>query len=629
MFALARGRVRWIAGALAVGALAVAFSLGASRPLARATRAAAVGATRAGHPRARITIAPEAAWAVGTRRVYAVALTTRLTSSKRPAQPLVRVKISAKLDLVAVSASKEGTTLRGELGDVAFGTGDPDTGPAPGSRNGRIRDDLGRPFQLTVTRAGRVGKVMLKKAIEPYAENVVKQVAAALQFVRSADEAETWTVEEDDLIGTHRVTYRLLEDESYEKTKGDYVRFANRDLAPLAGPPRVESSARVRLDAGSIDHSVLREHVTRTFGDAVITSDFSLELRTLAAERLTSVKPIVEPDLVATGLAASSAGAGQPASADVRDESVAAIVARLRTLSPERDDEKRQREYRQLIDLFTSDPQQVEQAERELRRGLRREDQAAVLGALGDAETPEAQRALQHLLEDRNVDPETRGSVLTHFALADQPTTETVASLQKVVADPATSEEMRSRAVLSLGATAHAMEEMNPEQSAAIVEQLSTRFANAGSDEERANALASLGNSGSSSIYDEVRQALASPSPGLRSTAVHALRRVREPWADELLSLVLHTDPEASVRSAAASVAGERPLSTTSKLALADALLRDSAYSVRVAAAEAIGRVNSDWPEARALLGQAAANDPNALVQKAAKQALAMLESRS
>ena len=83
------------------------------------------------------------------------------------------------------------------------------------------------------------------------------------------------------------------------------------------------------------------------------------------------------------------------------------------------------------------------------------------------------------------------------------------------------------------------------------------------------------------------------------------------------------------MRSAAASVAGSRPLSPTLRLALADTLQRDSSPTVRIATAEAIAHANADWPEARTLLINAAATDRDNQVRKAANAALKALDGRT
>jgi HEAT repeat protein len=240
-----------------------------------------------------------------------------------------------------------------------------------------------------------------------------------------------------------------------------------------------------------------------------------------------------------------------------------------------------------------------------------------VAGALGAVGHPEAQAALAGLLRARGEEPEIVMALVQTLAMVRFPTEEAERALRELAEDPA-AEPFHPAALFGLGSMAYRLRDVEPARAGRIVEDLLSRIRDSLPERDVEVILKSLGNSGSGQALPAFRKYARHRESSLRAAAAAGLRFVKAAGAERLLIKMLRSDPDASVRAAAALAFSFRAPTRAAMRAHGKTVAKDASESVRIAALRNLGAMSREFPEALDAVRRAAGKDPSENVRKAA-----------
>ena len=235
-----------------------------------------------------------------------------------------------------------------------------------------------------------------------------------------------------------------------------------------------------------------------------------------------------------------------------------------------------------------------------------------IVDALAASGTPASQDALCMLARDVHLPAHVRAEAVSSLGLIKRPTAPTMTAIAELihVGDPKrASAELVAPAMFLAGSVARAGRADHPAQAAAIEKIVLAETARAHGTDEVLDALAALGNLGSTAVLPRLRAAIAAGDARIRAAAIRALRLVPDAEADQLLAATLRRDHDATVRAAAIFAAGFRKLDPLVD-ALADSAQRDPADYVRAGAVTLLARNRQLSPRIERALADVASNDP-------------------
>jgi hypothetical protein len=250
------------------------------------------------------------------------------------------------------------------------------------------------------------------------------------------------------------------------------------------------------------------------------------------------------------------------------------------------------------------------------REGAKQAEEAGVLiGALGTAGTPAAQKALGMLITDAALPTSLHVQALTQLAFVHSPTAESLATVED--ATHSANDEEQSTSTLVLGAMARSLHDEAPQAAASKVQQLIDRYLKATDLDEKLLLLSALGNAGSLEALPLILEALRSEVTTLRIEAVRALRFMPPGIGDATIDRTLATDADVGVRKAAVFALGFRDLNAHASI-VGTVLSRDVSPAVRLAMVNLLGSAIGRYLPALAILKSAAVADPDEDVRNAA-----------
>ncbi len=235
-----------------------------------------------------------------------------------------------------------------------------------------------------------------------------------------------------------------------------------------------------------------------------------------------------------------------------------------------------------------------------------------IVDALAASGTPASQDALCTLARDVHLPAHVRAEAVSSLGLIKRPTAPTMTAIAELihVGDPRrASAELVAPAMFLAGSVARAGRADHPAQAAAIEKIVLAEAARAHGTDEVLDALAALGNLGSTAVLPRLRAAIAAGDARIRAAAIRALRLVPDAEADQLLATTLRRDHDATVRAAAIFAAGFRKLDPLVD-AIADSAQRDPADYVRAGAVTLLARNRQLSPRIERALADVASNDP-------------------
>jgi HEAT repeat protein len=484
-----------------------------------------------------------------------------------------------------------------------------------------VRSALAAPFFADYDGHGRAIRLHVRQGLDPTVLGVLRELVSATQFSTPEQPSRAWTAFETDIVGEYPVVYRAVGGGSFLRQKAKYSQVAGPHglAAAKTGAPVITAYvAKLGVDDWG---RVATLNVLSSVKKPVVANGLAFESRTeisvrkVSRARDTSGLPLSIDGLVATTLTPGEVDFRNAANDSDRNlVNGADVRALLRDLTSATDDGARAAVQARLAALFRIDPAAAAQARAQMGPGNAR----VVIGALGEAGTPEAQKALASVLADPHADVDARKEAVDAVLGLEHPTRETGEALKGLLAsdDP----ELKNNASLAYGAVAGRLAESEPDAAHSMVTRIADDYAKAGEPEERLRILGSLGNTRSSDALPVLSQSLSSSDPAVRAGAAAALRFVPDARADSLLvsSITKETDP--AVRGAALMAAGYRSFEP-----LADALTgiaKGDDVGLRKQLVATLENMASRDGDSVGLLAWMAQNDPDSKVRAQAESAL-------
>jgi HEAT repeat protein len=482
-----------------------------------------------------------------------------------------------------------------------------------------IKSALAAPFFVDYDERGRALRLHVRPGMDRTILGVLREIVSISQFSVTDPPASNWTAIESDTTGEYRATYRETIGARILRQKTEYVRVAGRKNKAPDAPTIPVYGAEFELDDwGRISSLKCTSAVASSWagGGQSITSNTELSLKVISRTRDTQGLPLSVEGLEATSFSPSEKELAEAGIAtDKKIVDGATVDQLLGELCATDDANARSAAEVRLAALFRLDPRAVTTALGKLDA----RNAAAILAALGNARTPEAEKALADVLKDPKREPLDRVAAVDAVLAMEHPTAETVEALEVAVAsnDP----ELKSNASLALGVVSARMAENEPEAAQAVVEKMSNDYKAATTNDERRRTLGSLGNTRSADALPAIVEALKSSDPSVRATAAAALRFVPDPEADRLLSGVLTSDPDPEVRTAALMAAGYRAYEPLAKAL--ETVAKDPNSTLRLRLVSALAEMAQQDNDAFVLLDWIAQNDADKDVRASAEKALA------
>jgi HEAT repeat protein len=541
---------------------------------------------------------------VGTEHVYDVSF-AQSARTETAASSELAVALDGTWAVAYAGTDERGLVFRAELRDgrPVVRRGDVDASAA-------FTDRLHAPYYFIVTAEGRLIELRFAADLDDITRSTLAALASTFQ-VSSRSRAASWETVESDSLGDYRARYTRSGQLHRERVAYDRVAGGGVITASI-----VKTGTDIALRADGWP-----EHVTGTEATRVGTSElgviveakFTMHHRAVAR----GVTPGWHDGLIATAVDATPSRTAQ-AEADrdlVAGASLADLLAELERID---DDHARGYHFLRIAALFRIDPDAARAAGRLVQDGAKPETASIVIGALGEAGTPEAQQALYGVLAKPGEDG-TRAAIA--LGLTDAPTPATLTALEQAAHSDS---ELAATATLAQGNAALRINDDAPGASARLVEALLARLERAQTDEERALVIRALGNTGDVRIMPALDRALAGSSMLVRVAATEALRLLPGTATDTRL-LALLGDGNGFVRAAAVFATGERDLRAF-VAAFDRALHTDRELEVRRTIVTLAGARIAELPALRALVEYAAAHEPDAELRATAK-ALAAQQS--
>lgn len=598
-------RTSYVIATAIVGVLGIALAAGGDHVVG--------GVAPAHHAMLHVASAPaslDPVLEIGIEHAYGVSLATSVRSDTA-GDPEMTVSLDGTWAIAYAGQDARGLVFRAQLRDAK----------PTARRNGAdvsaaFTAGLARPFYFSTTEDGRLRALYFAADVDGVARSTLGAITATLQ--RTSGTTQTWEASETDGIGDYRARYvragRTIDRDrvAYDRVAGGHAIaativttgtvFTVRDDGWSDDITGAESTRVGTKDVGVVVATKFRFHHTGTVKiDAGWPTDFKA---------------------VAIDDAATSARANEEADRELVDgATLPDLLAAFAQIDPN-DHQARGYAFLRMAALLRLDPHAADAATRSVLDGTAGPNTQVLVGALGQAGTPQAQAGLGHVMSAATLPADTRTHAAIALGLTAQPTDATLAALAEEAARP--DGDVSASATLAEGTAA--LHLRGPDGDA-TVDALLTRFTNAADDEERALVLRALGNTGDPRILPAVQQGLASADPIVRIAATEALRLVPGDTVDALVLASLR-DPSSLVRAAAVFAATPRPLAPF-VVYFMSALRTDGDVTVRRAVVELAGARITELPELRALVAYAADHDPDPELRETAKSLLATPDSAS
>ena len=244
-------------------------------------------------------------------------------------------------------------------------------------------------------------------------------------------------------------------------------------------------------------------------------------------------------------------------------------------------------------------------------------------GALSVVGHPEAQAALAKAIRSHGNEPGYVLGLIEALAQARFPTESSERTLRDIASGPP-EEIVHAAALFGLGTMSRNLKETEPVRAERIVGGLLASIGPPMTERGTDTLLKALGNSGSGKALPVLMEFVKNRSGRLRASAAAGLRFVDSGQADSVLATVLASDEDAQVRmSALLALRFRKPAEETIRAQI-QAVSRDEAEAVRLAALTNLGSIVGEFPEVLPVIRRAAEEDDSASVRKTAANILSM-----
>ncbi|NUN13575.1 MAG: HEAT repeat domain-containing protein [Myxococcales bacterium] len=574
---------------------------------------------------------------VGAQWLYDVSISRTLTlGADSEKQGDITLNVAGLLNLTVANVEEGMIHLHAVMDNVRFGgessggtQADPDVIRA-------LEKAIEVPFFVTIDTTGRVEAVHFRTGTDEMARGLLKSVVTTGQMVLpTAAGISSWEVEETDSTGDYRARYQVDADgKRLQKTKLSYVRLATAaglvdsgagvmrmDTITFRGmyeprsdgwPETINESEELTLASSSKlpalkTRGQARWSLVSTGNNPALVDTFQREWSLLETAELAKIEGVTATDK-------------QHDLALVGGEPLAVMLGSLAALpADETADAERAGLMVRASAALRLEPKEATRVGAEIRNNAAAPHVGTLLGALGGANTPEAQQTLADLLKDTNLPAQVRADAAAHLGQSTLTDKAHVETLWDGVQDPDL--DVHSQSLLALGASAQGLKTEHPEVAKSVTEKLMEYFATATTDEDRVLTLQALGNTGDAAMVPTLESAIVWPNEVVRAAAVMAFRFVQHPAAEPWITTVMVHDESNLVQKAAMAAGIFRPFSAMA-MALEAVLKQDPAADVRHAALQTLA---AQLPNAVVVLPAitwVAENDADEEIRLAAAQIL-------
>ena len=593
-------------------ALAAAVALGVRARVAASTAPAASAAVR-----------PPAD--AGRQRRWAITLETKMRQGDPSAAGQVSSTVLTGDWTVTVSgASAAGTEMACRLENAHItGSG---FGPVNTKDIAQLEQSLRKQFWVTIQRDGAAKELHFPHEMGDDVRNFLELLVTQTELVRAPQPSPQWTATERDGAGTYFAAYEQSGANTIVKRK---LRYVSLDGVAAAGPAPIGVSIENAESVFTLDpdgaiaalHGHERSLLDSKMGAPMLGVEVSLQMN---HARISN-----DPSLIGS-LARAGAGLDsgpvvtQRAPAEelqarydtrlIKDLTLDQILQGLQSGHPD------DRTDPALEAIFRRRPSDIPAAALFVRQASPAAAKT-VLQALGVAGTEAAQSALGSVATDAHLPVGMRVAALGGFVQTKRPTEATIATLIGLMDSPEPG--IQRQALYMAGSVGSNGFDNNPAGTARIESELLGRYAKC-SGPVCLDLMAALGNLATPAIMTPIGQALKDPRADLRASAVRALRKVKDPAAERLISATILDDHDPGVRAAAIFATTFRPIGAFVE-PLARAVRTDPVDYVRTAAINSVANHVNASPLIQEALVAAATNDVKPGVRRLARQALGPL----
>lgn len=569
-------------------------------------------------------------WQVGTAQRYTLRSDSSMrmataggaagssTAPSAPAMPPTRVQMQATLDMLTLSRSEAQVVVGLQFAGVQL--------QVNGQRDAELESVMATPLRVRYSLQGTPQAFEFAAALTRRQQSMLENIVRTFQVSHRAD-TPAWAADEQGASGAYVAQYRRTGPLALSKTKG---RFDAPATGLLAGAT-LSSQETIQLDSRhdwlasmTVDETLRagggdRPAVTITH-HAVLALQPSARAGVDTGRFMFAAAPTAAPERVASRPVPPLS----PASAR------AEILTRIQSLDTDRP--QRTQHLRRLADLARVDPALPGVIVASMRHDPLGDDTRAELFlALEMAGTAAAQDALAAVAQDATWSVADQSRAIVALGGVDRPGPQTIDTLWGLAAQSganADATKLAGDATFALGRIAGSLRRAQDPAYAALQQQLlAGAMAGGGSrpaDQQRANHLLALGNSGDPALTDPVAQLLADASPVVRRAAAQALGALATDAAAERMMERFSAEPSGPVRSAIAESLRHWSAPTPQAMqTLRAAVAGEADERTRHGITQLLGTHLAQHPENAAALRQLLRSEPSRRIRQAAADALA------
>ncbi len=487
----------------------------------------------------------------------------------------------------------------------------------------QLEQNLGRRFWVTYQADGAARQLHFPREMGDDVRNFLELLVTQTELVRPASPSPQWTATERDGAGAYFAAYEELGAGKVLKRK---LRYVSVDGATTAGGASIgvrieKAETRFSLDPDGLVAEVDSREVDlldSKMGTPGLRVEIGLRLdqarSAMAPELIGSLehaRPSLETGPVVTQRAPAEELQSRYDGRLIKDLTIAQVLG---TLANGHVDERARPE---LEAIFRRRPSDIPAATTFIRQAGP-EAAKAVLQALGVAGTEAAQVALGELAADPHAPAPLRVAALGGFVQTRRPTATTISTIIGLMdsAEPG----IRRQALYMAGSLGSNGHDDDPAATARIESELLGRYAKC-AGATCLDLLAALGNLATPAIMTPIARALNDTRADVRASAVRALRKLKDPAAERLISTAMVDDPDPSVRAAAILATTFRPIGAFIE-PLARTVRADPVEYVRSAAINSVASHIDTSPLIEQALMAAATEDAKPGVRRLARKAL-------
>jgi HEAT repeat protein len=592
-------------------ALAAAVALGVRARVAASSAPVAAATTTVG-------LSADA----GRQRRWAIILETKIRQGDlSAAAPASTTILTGDWTVTVSGASAAGTEVACQLDKAHIvGSG---FGTVDAKDLAQLEQNLGKRFWVTYQRDGAAKLLHFPREMGDDVRNFLELLVTGSELVHATQPSPQWTATERDGAGTYFAAYQQPSSSQIIKRK---LRYVSLDGVAASGPAPIgvsieNAETRFTLDQDGLV-SELHGHESSSLdskmGAPALGVEITLQMqRALAANdrsligSLDRARAGLDSGPVVTQRAPAEELQARYDTRLIKDLTLHQVLEGLASGHPD------DRTEPALEAIFRRRPSDIPAALAFVRQASPGAAKA-VLQALGVAGTDAAQSALGAVATDGHAPAGLRVAALGGFVQTKRPSAATISTLVGLM--DSTEPGIQRQALYMAGSVGSSGHDDDPAGTARIEAELLGRYARC-SGPLCLDLLAALGNLATPAIVTPIAQALNNSPADLRASAVRALRKVKDPAAERLISATILGDHDPGVRAAAIFATTFRPIGTFVE-PLTRAVRTDPVDYVRTAAINSVANHIDASPLIQAALVAAATDDVKPGIRRLARQAL-------